>query len=157
MKNKITTICFAAFLSCLFLASTSSAQNACADLKNRTYIAFGETVFDNAAGDKTLQGAFVFKVKFNADGTRGEARFMTAYKADDPRAMQQKMTFDCINTPDGGSQFKLTEKNTGSDNGYFIFKSFDKGARLRVKSYLAPRGTPFWMVEMPAEPRPEPL
>lgn len=143
-------------MSCLLSASTSFAQG-CADLKGKTYIAFGETIWDQPANARTLEGAFAFKVKFNADGTQGEARFMTAYKTNDARAMQQKMTFDCINNPNGNSQFKLTEKSTGGDNGYFVFKSFDKGARVRVKSYLASRGTPFWMIEQPAEPNPEPL
>lgn len=146
MKNKITTLIFTALLSCLSLVSTSSAQT-CADFKNRTYVAFGETVFDNRAGDNSLRGAFAFKVKFDANGKKGTARFFTAQNPPEAAASQQTMTFTCADT----GAFTLSVKAEG-DNAYFNFKTFDKGARIWVKSNISGRDTPFWMIELPANP-----
>ena len=149
MKNNSGMMIFTMILIVAAFVGTNPAQT-CADFKNKTYVAFGETVFDNASGNNRLEGAFAFKVKFNADGTSGTARFLTVHKLNNPTADQQTMTFSCTAAADGGT-FTLTEKNKG-DNGYFLFKSYDKGARVRLKSYLPARGTPFWMIEQPAAP-----
>lgn len=149
MKNKFTTLFFAVLFNCLLLVSTSFAQM-CTDFKNKTYIAFGETIFDNAAGDDSLKGAFAFKVKFDSNGTNGTARFMVASGLPKQAASQQTIKFLCADT----GSFTLTEKNLG-DNAYFLFKSFDSGAKIWVKSNIPGRDTPFWMIEQPAEPRGE--
>lgn len=154
MKNKGKTLIFAAFLSCLVLVSTNFAQK-CGDFKNKTYIAFGETIFDQPANVRILEGAYAFKVRFNADGTSGAARAMTAYKTKDPSGLQEKIKFECISDGDGTGQFHLTISGSGTDKGYYFFKSYDNGSRVRLKSNIKGRDTPFWMVEQPAEPTDE--
>lgn len=137
----------------LFSASAFSAQaQTCSEFKNRTYIAFGETVFDNPAGDKSLRGAFAFKVKFDANGKIGTARMMVAQNPPEAaaKADQLKIKFTCNET----GSFTLSNKAEG-DNAYFDFKSFDKGARIWVRSNISNRNTPFWMLELPADARGE--
>lgn len=126
--------------------STSSAQN-CAEFKNRTYIAFNEAKFDdfpNAAG--------AFRVKFNADGTIGTARVFTAYTPEAANGLQQKIIFTCKKLDNGGGFFDLTVGDTKTSAGAFFYKTFDRGAKVWLKHNIPNRDTPFWMIEVPANP-----
>lgn len=138
-----------AFFCALFI---SAQAQTCAEFKNRTYVAFGETIFDNPAGDKSLRGAFAFKVKFDANGKIGTARMLVAQNPPEAsaKADQLKIKFTCNDT----GSFTLSNKAEG-DNAYFDFKSFENGARIWVRSNISTRNTPFWMLELPADPRGE--
>lgn len=144
MKKLILTT----FLLAAAFTFTSSAQNLCAEFKNRTYIAFNEAKFDdfpNAAG--------AFRVKFNADGSIGTARFFTAYTPEAANGLQQKYIFTCKKTGNGDGYFDLTVGDTKISAGGFLFKSFERGAKVWLKHTVPNRDTPFWMIELPADPR----
>lgn len=145
------TAIFTMILVCTGFAAFASAQNTlCAEFKNRTYIAFNEGKFDdypNAAG--------AFRIKFNADGTVGTARFFTAYTPDAANGLQQTLVFTCKKLDNGNGYFAVTVGNTKTSAGGFYFKSFERGAKVWMKHDIANRDTPFWMIELPAAPRGE--
>lgn len=151
MKNNLMIKIFMSVLVCTFFAVFASAQNnPCAELKNKTYIAFNEGKFDDYAN-----AAGAIRVKFNADGTIGTARTFAAYTLDAANGTHQTIIFTCKKTDKGGGYFELTVGNTKTSAGAMFFKSFDRGARLWVKSNIPNRDTPYWMIELPAAPQGE--